>query len=178
MKEQPDITEFEQLFTGHYVALVRYCATIVKDIEDAEDIVQQIYTDFWQKKVALNIQTSARAYLYKSVYNASLDFLKHHKVKKVYQRLTLANSQEAAQTDTTIATELKQKIESAILKLPEQCGKIFRMCKMDNMKYREIATKLDISEKTVENQMGKALRILRAELQEYLPFLLILLNIL
>ncbi|MEP7107784.1 MAG: RNA polymerase sigma-70 factor [Ferruginibacter sp.] len=176
MIQQNNIKEFEQFFNEYYIPAVRYCATMVKDMDDAEDIVQQVFIGLWNKREVIKIHTSARAYLYKTVYNAGLDFLKHEKVKAIHQRETITNNQEGLYSDSTITNELRQKIEKEISELPEQCGKIFKMCKIENLKYREVASELNISEKTVEKQMGKALKLLRESLREYLPLFLILLN--
>jgi RNA polymerase sigma-70 factor, ECF subfamily len=174
--QQNNIKEFERFFNEHYIPVVRYCTTMVKNMDDAEDIVQQAFTSLWQKREAINIHTSARAYLYKTVYNASLDFLKHERIKGIHKRETLANNQEELYSNSKISNDLQEKIEKEISELPEQCGKIFKMCKIENLKYREIASVLNISEKTVENQMGKALKLLRESLKEYFPLFLLLLN--
>jgi RNA polymerase sigma-70 factor (ECF subfamily) len=153
--------------------VLRYCATIIKDSDDAEDIVQQAFFSLWQKKDSISIHTSARAYLYKTVYNASLDFLKHIRVKKKYEKDFPAPDLYPVDRDNA-EKELQEKIRMAISDLPEACGRIFRMSKYDHLKYREIAGKLNISEKTVENQMSKALKLLREALQEYIPLLILL----
>jgi len=171
-----NILELEKLFNEYYAAVLLYSITIVKNKDDAEDIVQQAFVSLWQKMGSIGIHTSARAYLYKAVYNSSLDFLKHEKVKKRYENETIKSGIEMLHSNGSEEKELHKKLEYAINELPEQCGKIFRMSRFDGLKYREIAAELNISEKTVENQMGKALKILRAALKDYLPLILLLLN--
>ena len=169
-----NIKEFEQFFNGNYVPVLQYCATMVRDMDEAKDIVQQGFVSLWQKKDSIAIHTSARAYLYKTVYNASLDYLKHEKVKAKYESDAAHNDPGPAFPDKAEENDLHQKIEAAISQLPEGCSRIFRMSKYERLKYREIADALNISEKTVENQMGKALKLLRESLKDYLPVLLLL----
>lgn len=166
--------QLEQLFNDYYTTLLLYSLTIVKNREDAEDIVQRAFISLWQKMDALDIHTSARAYLYKSVYNGSLDWLKHKKIQQQHAR-EVQNS-PVIPIVTSERKELQERIAIAINELPEQCRKIFTMNRYDGLRYKEIATILQLSEKTVENQMGKALKILRTKLTDYLPLLLLLLK--
>ena len=121
-------------------------------------------------------QVSAKAYLYRAVHNRCLNFLEQGKVRQLYVSETVKQEEpmSAAADAAGDQLELQSRITRALSKLPEQCGLIFRLSRFDEMKYAEIATHLGISVKTVENQMGKALRILREELKEYLPVLLML----
>lgn len=145
-------------------------------MDDAGDIVQEMFVDMWRKREKLNIHISARAYLYKMVYNASLDFIKHEKIKLRHRKNVPGLNDVAAFSDKAIEKELEIKIKQAIAELPEQCRKIFSMSRFQNLKYREIASALNISEKTVENQMGKALKLMKEMLKEYLPLLLIVMH--
>jgi RNA polymerase sigma-70 factor (ECF subfamily) len=164
------------LFKQYYQPLVNYCFTLVKDRDDAEDIVQQTFASIWQKKEELDIQTSVKSYLYRAVHNAGLNKIKQNKVRASYASdaqytMSMYTTHEPAEPD-----ELKEKISAAIDQLPEQCGKIFRMSRFEEMKYQEIADTLGLSVKTVENQMGKALKILRETLKDHLVVVLIFLN--
>ena len=164
--------EVEKLFSEDYSSLLRYCRTIVQSSSDAEDIVQHAFVKLWQKlKHGKFTDVSARAYLYKSVYHAAIDFLRHERVKKRFEQTNLTKNESVANVDKVGNSELQAKIEASISKLPEECGRIFRMNRFENMKYREIAAQLNIAEKTVENQMGKALKMLRIMLKDYLPLL-------
>ena len=166
--------QLEKLFEEYYAAALLYSMTIVKDKDDAEDIVQRAFISLWRKMGSMDFHTSARAYLYKSIYHASLDFLKHTKVRKHYED-ELKNTQ-AVHAINSEEKELYEKIQYAINGLPDQCQRIFKMSRYDGLKYKQIASTLHISEKTVENQMSKALKILRERLTDYLPMLLLLLN--
>jgi len=174
--ESRNIYAFERLFNEHYAAVLLYSTTIVKSRNNAEDIVQQAFISLWQKMGSADFHTSARSYLYKMVYHASLDFLKHEKIKKRYENETIQAGNETIHETSGDTTEIQKCLQYAIDELPKQCGRIFKMSRFDGLKYTEIAAALHISEKTVENQMGKALKILREALKDYLPLILFLLN--
>lgn len=169
--------DFEECFNEYYVPVLRYCSTIVDDLADAKDIVQQVFIKLWEQWDTIHITVSARAYLYKSVHNAGLNFLKHEKVKQEYVKEAIRKDRAKIDMAGMDEKELQEKIDSAISKLPKQCERIFRLSRVDKLKYREIAATLNISEKTVENQMGKALSLLRSLLKEYLPMALILIQL-
>ena len=162
-----DTATFEQLFTDHYDALYRYCQTMVKDQNDIEDIVQSVYMDLWHDRSKLVIHTSVKAYLYKSVYFKCMNKIKHDKVASKYSG-TVSNAENTTITDTLIIQEIADKITETIESLPEQCRKIFSMSRMDGLRYNEIAEKLNLSPKTIENQMCKALKTMRVALSEYI----------
>ena len=149
---------------------------MIRDKDDAEDIVQQAFISLWQKMDQVEFRVSARSYLYKTVYNGSLDFLKHKKVAQRFENDISKNRTGLIHPLHGEEKELKKKIRDAIDELPGQCGKIFIMSRIEGLKYREIALALNLSENTVENQMGRALKLLRASLKEYFPLILILIN--
>lgn len=150
---------------------------MVRDIDKAKDIVQQAFISMWSNLQAGRTDTGTRAYLYRSVYNRSLDVLKHQLVKKKHVRDMLAAGIHHAEPHTVETRELERKINESLAQLPEKCRKIFMMSRFEQLTYREIATVLSLSEKTVENQVGKALKILRELLRDHLPLLLLLTHI-
>ena len=141
-------------------------------------MVQNVFCKIWERKGQLAIETSLIAYLYRAVYNESLNHLKHQKVRMAYQ--AHATYQMNQQTDSAskkiLLGDLEQKLRKAMSELPEQCRTIFQMSRFEELKYQEIADRLGISIKTVENQMGKALKQLRSKLVDFLPLLLIILT--
>jgi RNA polymerase sigma-70 factor (family 1) len=169
---------FEDVFRSFYPALCRYAESIVKDDAQAEDIVQQVFVTIWEKRMSISFQLSAKAYLYRAVHNRCLNYLEQGKVRQLYRNESVGKEEplSAAADAGGERRELQERISRAIEKLPEQCRLIFRLSRFDEMKYAEIAAHLNISVKTVENQMGKALRILREELKEYLPLLLLFIS--
>ncbi|MFH6991013.1 RNA polymerase sigma-70 factor [Flavobacterium sp. FlaQc-48] len=168
---------FEKVFKMYFKNLHAFAYTFMKDDIIAEEIVQNVFFKIWEKKDQLQIDDSLKAYLYRAVHNESLNHLKHLKIKNSFQ-LQYSDPMEPSDQDASsqmIATELENDIQKAINELPQQCRTIFQMSRFEQLKYQQIADHLNISIKTVENQMGKALRVLRSKLVEYLPFLLHLL---
>ncbi|MEO8961160.1 MAG: RNA polymerase sigma-70 factor [Ginsengibacter sp.] len=168
---------FEQVFKTHFKSLHSYAVTIVKDEAAAEEIVQGIFFKLWERPGSLSITGSVAAYLYKAVYNESLNHLKHIKVRQKHQSHVLyqmKNETESAAKKISLK-ELESRLHKALQELPEQCRTIFQLSRFEELKYREIADRLNISPKTVENQMGKALKILRMKLIDFLPLTILLL---
>lgn len=171
---------FEDVFKAHFKNLHAYACTIVKDDVMAEEMVQNVFYKIWERKAHLSIQTSLTAYLYRAVYHESLNYIKHQKVKTAYQSYATARMNQ--QTDNAekkvLLGELEQRLRTALQELPEQCRTIFQMSRFEELKYQEIADKLGLSIKTVENQMGKALKLMRLKLIDFLPFVILsLLNL-
>lgn len=173
-----DITAFEMLFRTYYQPLCNYAYTFVQDRDEAEEIVQSTFLNVWEKRDNLSIHTGVKPYLYAMVRNASLNVLKHEKIKQQHVTMELAVAERSVEsvTRTVMASELETKIYKAMDKLPEQCRLVFKLSRFEELKYSEIAEQLDISIKTVENQMGKALKIMRDQLRDYLPLLIVLMN--
>lgn len=166
---------FEDIFRSHFKGLHLYASTIVKDAALAEEIVQDVFYKLWEKKDTIAIQQSVAAYLYKAVHNASLNNLKHNKVKDRYKANVVNYKNEVTKADERIVLkELQSKIETALNDLPPQCRIIFQLSRYEELKYQMIADRLGLSVKTVENQMGKALKILRRKLIDYLPVIALL----
>lgn len=170
-----DLTTFEMVFRDYYTPLVRYGNTLLRDHDETEDVVQQVFVSMWEKHAQLAIHTSVRAVLYKAVHNACLNRLKHRKVRAEYAADVKHSQEEAMQDQQLQAKELETKIQEAVAKMPEQCARIFSMSRFEQLRYQEIADQLGLSVKTVENQMGKALKIVREHLRDYLPLFLLFL---
>ncbi len=170
---------FEQVFKTHFKSLHAYAFTILKDEMAAEELVQNIFFKIWERPEKLSITGSIAAYLYRAVHNESLNHLKHLKVRSKYQ--LHAVHQMKNETDNAskkiLLKELETKLHRALQELPEQCRTIFQLSRFEELKYREIADRLEISPKTVENQMGKALKLLRMKLVDFLPLTIFLLLI-
>jgi RNA polymerase sigma-70 factor (ECF subfamily) len=168
--------EFEQLFKEHFKSLYAYAFTILKNESIAEETVQNVFYKIWEKKVPDNIQISLKAYLYKAVYHESLNYLKHQKIKARYQSHVMHQSRNHTDQNASrriLAKELEEKLRNAMNALPQQCRTIFQLSRFEGLKYQEIAEQLGISVKTVENQMGKALKQLRVKLIDYLPIFML-----
>lgn len=173
-----DITTFEMLFRTYYQPLCNYAYTFLQDRQDAEEIVQSTFLMVWEKKNELAIRTSVKPYLYAMVRNACLNALKHEKIKQRHAGEELATAERSYDSVAHIVAtnELEIRIKEAIDELPEQCRMVFKLSRFEELKYSEIAEQLGISIKTVENHMGKALKIMRDRLRDYLPIILVMLN--
>jgi len=174
-----DEATFERVFKTHYKSLHAYAFTMLKDEDEAEEMVQQVFFKLWERSENLSFSSSIPAYLYRAVHNESLNFLKHQKVKAGHQMhvaYSMKNTSEQAHGKLT-GKELEQKFREALNELPEQCRTVFQLSRFEDLKYKDIAEKLDISVKTVENHMVKALKILRTKLVDFLTLILILLQL-
>ena len=173
-----DITHFEMLFKTYYQPLCHYAYTFLQDREDAEEIVQSTFLLVWEKRETLAIRTSVKPYLYAMVRNACLNVLKHNKIKERHagEEIAIADKSHDAVMQTISSNELEYRIRLAMEALPEQCRMVFKLSRFEELKYSEIAEQLSISVKTVENHMGKALRIMREQLKDYLPLVFVFLN--
>jgi len=161
---------FERTFKTYYGALCGFAMGYLKDKDSSEEAVQHIFFNFWEKRESIQITSSLKSYLYQSTRNHCLNVLKHEQVKtKAHVELT---HDERGEENEIEAAELSDRIENAIAELPVERQRIFRMSRFEELKYKEIAEKLNISVKTVENQMGKALKHLRQALADVLPIIL------
>ena len=165
---QGDKQEFEKLFRSSYVSLVRYAKRILKDHDTAEEIVQDLFFRLWQDRGNLTIESSLNGYLFRSVHNRSLHFIEHQKVVDRHAGEIAASADQTAEpvTEAIYYSELQSKVARVLERLPERCSVIFRMSRFEGLKYNEIAEKLSVSLKTVEANMGKALKEFRKALAE------------
>jgi RNA polymerase sigma-70 factor (ECF subfamily) len=165
---QGDIKQFESLFRSSYASLVKYAMTLIKDHDTAEEIVQDLFFRLWQNKEKTQIESSLNGYLFRSVHNSCLHYIEHQKVVERHEK-EMSFKQVAGEespADILLYKELQAKIARTIEKLPERCGQIFCMNRFEGLKYSEIAEKLSVSVKTVEANMGKALKEFRKALAE------------
>ncbi len=173
---------FRLLFDSYYRPLHAYACKFVFE-DAAHDIVQDLFSSVWQKRDSLVIKSSLHNYLFTGVRNNCLQWLDKQKVRNKYKQdkcielaLDEVNCFKSQTIQSLLEIELEEKIEEAITKLPMQCQKVFRMSRIKKMKNDDIAQELDISPKTVEKHLTKALRHMREELKEYLPLLLTFLS--
>ena len=169
---------FEMLFKTYYPLLCRYAYSFLNDNDEAEEVVQTAFITVWDKRDSIEIQTSIKSYLYRMVRNSCLNVIKHEKVKQQHAAYEMAGGEPSHEgpTQSVLSSELEEKIYVAMKALPEQCRLVFQLSRFEELKYAEIATQLNISIKTVENHMGKALKIMREQLKDYLPLLLFFLK--
>ena len=158
-----DEKAFEVVFNKYYKRLCIYASRFLFTDESAEEVVQEVFVRFWERSDSLNPESSLAAYLYRSVYNTCLNLIKHEKVKDNYKSYVL-NYMDQNSSDLQDEEEQKELLNQVVLaidELPPRCSEIFKLSRFEGLKYQEIADHLEISLKTVEVQMGKALRVLR-----------------
>jgi RNA polymerase sigma-70 factor (ECF subfamily) len=171
---------FEQVFKSHFKSLHSYACTIMRDPMPAEEIVQNIFLKLWEKKEEITIKENISVYLYRAVHNESLNYLRHRKVRSAYQSYAMRQHKQTElerPAEKVVEKELEKKLEVALQELPEQCRTIFQLSRYEDLKYREIADKLGLSVKTIENQMGKALKLLRLKLVDFLPTIVLFITL-
>ncbi|MDY0199720.1 MAG: RNA polymerase sigma-70 factor [Tenuifilaceae bacterium] len=166
--QQGDIQEFERLFRKMYTNLCHYAMKFLKDMDSAEEIVQDLFYHYWKNREQIKIKTSLKAYLYQATKNKCLKVIEHNAVRQKHAESILLNSAEQGDESQTIEVdELTEIIDKTLNQLPERSRKIFTMSRFDGLKYNEIAKKLSISVKTVEAHMGTALKLFRVNLKDY-----------
>ncbi|WP_163323766.1 RNA polymerase sigma-70 factor [Draconibacterium mangrovi] len=164
-----DDVAFSQLFDETYTSLCFFVNKYLSDMDKSRSLVQEFFVDLWINHSNLNIPHTPKSYLFNSVKNKTIDYLRKEnrngkpgKLKEIYETTPFRDLVEEA--------ELNDRINKSIQELPEKCRNIFILCRFEGLKYGEIAAKLDISIKTVEMQMGIALKKLRSKLSEYQMF--------
>ena len=166
--KQGNIKAFENMFHKYYNYLCSYAEKFTGDAIVAEEIVQDFFVDFWEKKEVLNIDRSLKYYLFGSVRNRCFNHIQHEKTKTRYaQKIFDEQEKLNSDDDVFIEIDLVKKIEEGIQSLPEKRREIFRLSRQEGLKYAEIAKKLKISIKTVETHMGLAIKSLREILKKY-----------
>ena len=165
-----DQSAFDSIFRAHYPHLVAFAQGLLRDRSAAEDSAQEVMLELWRRRAELTIHESLRAYLLRATRNRSLNQLRHAKVQRNAEpHLVSEDSITATGTGELVAAELHTAFSSAVSELPPACREVFLLSRGQGLKYAEIAETLGISIKTVESQMGKALRHLRLRLSEWLP---------
>jgi RNA polymerase sigma-70 factor (ECF subfamily) len=166
--ESDDYQAFEAIFKRTYRSLCTYASGIVRDHELAEELVDDVFCNLWRNRKRIQINASFRSYLIASVRNKAFDYLRKSKNRRnsaLDAAIDVPNGQSIV-LEEIIYEELNQRIEVAIQALPRQCRTIFQMSRNENLRYKEIAAILRISIKTVDTQMGRALKYLRKTVRQ------------
>jgi RNA polymerase sigma-70 factor, ECF subfamily len=177
--EKLDRIGFEKLFREHYQALCRHSARFVRDTTVAEDIVQDCYVRLWEIRKDLTIHTSLKSYIYTSVRNKSIDYIR----KKSIKTLSISETQNDVVPDNVDLhqsiefQELSEVVTNAMEKLPDKCYTVFSLSRFGMLSNKEIADQLNIAQRTVESQIYRATKILKAIISKYNIILMIVLQI-
>ncbi|MFH0841184.1 MAG: RNA polymerase sigma-70 factor [Bacteroidota bacterium] len=168
---------FEAVLKKHFAKLCLYAEHFVREKHVARDIVEDFFCDMWLNSACIKIESNLTGYLYRSVHNRCLKYLRHQKVRQKYiesqqyiftDREILEPVSDDVPEAVLIQQELETRISEAIESLPAECRRIFSLNRFENLSYLEIAEKLGISVNTVKTQMTRALHKLREKLKDYL----------
>ncbi len=174
-----DQSAFSNIFSAYHKDLVLFAMRYTKDLNNAEEIVQDIFVRLWEDRESVNVNISIKSYLLKSIQNKFIDWYRHNKIKKAHYDFVLADTLKY-ESDTDgylLYNELQEQIDSTLSELPEEVSSAFRMNRYKGLKYSEIADLLGVSVRTVEVRIGRALHLLRNHLKDYLPDILVILSL-
>ena len=161
---------YDSTFRAWYPVMVRVAGALLHDADAAEEVAQDVMVELWRRRHAMDVDVSLSGYLLRSVRNRALNHLRHMRVRKQTEADVQALYDEPVGSDQPIvAKELADAARQALAELPPRCREVFELSRVHGLRYAQIAEALDISQKTVEAQMGKALKILRERLRAWLP---------
>jgi len=170
-------SDFEYLFKSLYSQVCLYGQGFVKDADVVEDIVSEVFYKIWERRESLDENQSIKSYIYRSVYNRCLNYIRDNS-NKIENNLEISELTDESIYDQIEQTETEMRILSVIEQLPEKCREVFELSRFDGDSHKVIATKLGISTKTIENHITKALKILKEQLRDILPVFFIIISIL
>jgi RNA polymerase sigma-70 factor (ECF subfamily) len=169
-----DPAAFKELFFSYCQPLIRFAHRFLNDVPQSEDIVQDVFLKIWANRQHLNPQLNIKSYLYVAVKNHALKQLRHQKVRyKLEEKFQFFPSRTPTPEEIFNTHEIESTVTQAIEELPERCRLIFSMNRFDRLTYSEIAEILDLSVKTIETQMGRALKHLRKRLNHILQLMVL-----
>ena len=176
--KKSDAHSFELLFRRLYPQLCAFANKFINDMDESEEIVQEVFFKIWKNRDQLDEKKTIDGYLFTSVKNGCFNLLEHQKVHSKYANLLYhlyksTSGEEFSAHESFIADELEQDLDKALQQLSPQCRTIFELSRFEGLKYREIAERLNISIKTVETQMFRALQKIRHQLKEYLAIIIL-----
>jgi len=164
-----DKSAFTFVFTTYYIDLTMFAYTFLKNREASEEVVQDVFVKIWNNREELIINTSLKSFLLKSVQNKCLDYLRHQKIERKYQEYVLTKPLllENETEKYLMYSELEERLSEALQLLPPEIGEAFYLNRQEGLTYNEIAVRLDVSVRTIEVRISKALIILRDYLKDY-----------
>ena len=167
--KEDDEKAMESIFDAYYAYLVTAAYHVLQDEHQAKDLVQDVLFHFWTKREEIKIESGLRAYLKRATVNKSIDQIRRKKRFGVAEEIIDFNqaSLEVSVQEVMETSDLEATILTAIGTLPERCQLIFSLSRFEDLSHKEIAQRLDISTKTIENQMTKALKVVRLAVQQY-----------
>ncbi|HEX3006369.1 MAG TPA: RNA polymerase sigma-70 factor [Bacteroidales bacterium] len=183
--KEGDLIAFEELYFNMQPRLYAFSRKFIDDSEMSRDIIQEIFFEFWVNRKTLLINSSLNAYLFRTLHNKCLNHIRSQKVHERYSSYVdiklkeaelLYFDQDQEGYKSIFLKEIQEIVNTSMQSLPESCREIFLMSRLEGLSNKEIAEKLHLSTRTVENQIYRALKILKVNLKDYLlafPFLII-----
>jgi RNA polymerase sigma-70 factor (ECF subfamily) len=185
MNSYSDIKQFNELFNEYYERIVRFAKSYVRDLAVAEDFASEAFAAFWENRAILSDETNPRAYILTIVKNKCMNYLKHEQIRLKAERelnnhsewvfTTNLNTLEACDPDFIFSDEIQHILNETLEKMPQKTRQIFFLNRFDGLSYNEIALKMNVSQKTIEFHISKALRALRFALKDFICLLLFIL---
>ncbi|MFH5832168.1 RNA polymerase sigma factor [Halalkalibaculum sp. DA3122] len=176
--QEGNVRAFKNVMRTYYRELIDFAHHYVKSSYLAKDVVQDVFANIWERRSSWSPDRSLKMYLYQSVKNEALKLLRNRKTERKYIESYLEERGEAKiypeQMEISEEREFQEAAQQAIQSLPERARMTYQLHRRDGLTYKEIAQVMDVSHKTVESQMSRALRILRERLANYLPTLLLM----
>ena len=172
-----DTKAFEELYKAYYEKLTLYAFRMLNDLSASEDTVQTVIIKLWEKRESLQLHENLDAYLFKAVKNATLNQIRHQKVKQEHTASVLFENEYQDRGFDLAAVEMASHIQAKIDSFGDPQRKIFLMSREDEKSYKEIADELGMSVKNVEYYMSKTLKVLREFTKAYMTLFLIILGV-
>ena len=171
-----DEATLEMLFKSNFKGLCFFAFSYLKDHDVAKEIVQDAFVSLWEKRDTIDLSKPVKTYLSTTIRNKCFNYLRDNKKfdKNILEIEELNIHSHFNTSENLLNKELQKAINDAIEELPEKCREVFKMSRFENLKYQQIADVLQISIKTVETQMSKALQHMRIRLADYITILIIL----
>jgi RNA polymerase sigma-70 factor (ECF subfamily) len=167
---QGDRDAFDTIFRAHYPSVVAMAERIAGERAVAEELGQDVMLELWRRRESVSVDESLRAYLVRAARNRALNHLRHERMKVRTAPFAAGETVSAPEAPARLVeAEIDAAVREAVSALPERCREVFELSRGAGLRYTEIAGVMGISVKTVEAQMGKALRMLRARLAPWLP---------
>lgn len=173
--KEGDMGAYEAIYNEYWPRLYGYVYNRLKSKEVAEEIIQEVFFSLWKKHTELQLTHSLAAYLFTAVKYQLLNYLKSDRIRRIYiSNLAPEQQSDNSNEEHIAATDLKNTMEKEVSRLPEKCQQVFRMSRHEHLSITDIANTLNISHKTVENHLTKALRQLRMVLGHHLFIIFLL----
>jgi len=167
---------FEELFKAYFKPLTSFAFKFVNDIDEAKSIVHDVFMKLWEKRDEIDLSKSVKSYLFTSVNNRSLNFIRDHKKFNKEEYILDNQSSKVPNVEEELAsTDVQNKIDACLNSLNPKVKRIFELSRYEGKKYKEIAEEMNLSVKTIETHMSTALKVLREHLKEYLSVIILFL---